>query len=225
MKLARTGVIHLLFGGVVLLTLLVHAQAQQRGVGQAPTQPGQGEKEKKARRCSSGISNQSPEAAEGSAPAGAAARSAQQPDDSYCVEIKGDPAELKQCLTTVLQEKGWSPLPPELPDRLSLGRQVDPEELRKIAVTEIAGGKIQWTDGRVDASLSLKSQSKSTTEIRLFVRILGRGNAPFPVMRPSDWWPLASTGRLEEDLLAQVAASCEGKERTPTAGAAGVRKP
>jgi hypothetical protein len=225
MKLARTALIHLLSGGVVLLTLLVAAQAQQREVGQAPTQPDQGEKERKVRPCSTGISSQPPDAAERSAPAGAGAQGAQQPDDSYCVEIKRDPAELKQCLTSVLQQKGWSPLPPELPDRLSLGRQVDPEELRKIAVTQIAGGKIQWTEGRVDANLSLKSQSKGSTEVRLFVRILGRGNAPFPVMRPSDWWPLASTGRLEEDVLAQFAASCEGKERTPTAGAAGVRKP
>jgi hypothetical protein len=223
MKLARTALIHLLLGGVVLLSPLVHGQVQQSEVGQAPRQPGQGEKEKKVRPCSSGTSSQSPDTAQRSP--GARAQGAQQPDDSYCVEIKGDPAELKQCLTSVLQEKGWSPLPPELPDRLSLGRQVDPEELRKIAVTEIAGGKIQWTEGRVDASLSLKSQSKGTSEVRLFVRILGRGNASFPVMRPSDWWPLASTGRLEEDLLAQVAASCEGKERTPTAGSAGVRKP
>jgi hypothetical protein len=223
MKLARTAVFHLLFGAVLLLSPFVHTQAQHREVGQAAMQSDHGEK--KARLCSSGIGSQSPDRAEGPAQAGAGARGVQQPENGYCAEIKGDPAELKQCLPSALQSEGWSPLPQGLPDHLSFGRQVDPEELRKIAVTQIAGGRIQWTDGRVDASLSLKSHSKGTTEVRLFVNILGRGNAPFPVMRPSDWWPLASTGRLEEDLLAHVAASCEGKERTPTAGAAGVRKP
>ena len=203
--------INLLFGAASWLALPVYAQSEHAGASQALPQPNP--IAKKAAPCSRVSAGQSGD--EDLRPA--------QPDDGYCIDIKGDLIEVKEFVASALQEKGWSPLPPHLPDRLSLSKRVEPEELRHIAVTQIAGGNIHWTEGRVDLTLAFESRGKGNTEVRLFLNILGRGNTSLPIMRPSDLWPLTSTGRLEHDVLAGMEAGWEEKKRTPAA--AGVRKP
>lgn len=136
-------------------------------------------------------------------------------EQGHCIEVRGDPTVSRECLIRALKEKGWMPSPlMEAGTHLLLSRIVDPEELGRIAVTAIAGGRVQWSEGRVDTTLDLEPHRESTTTVRMKVRILGRGTTSLPIMRPSDWWPLDSTGTLERDLLNSIAATCAANSKT-----------
>jgi hypothetical protein len=213
-------VVSFLLCGVLFLDALVCSRAQQ-ATGARQISPQHDHPVRKAASCPSTTTGQSRDEGRGTTGDGVRAQAASQPGGEYCLEVKGDPAALKKCVTSSLQEKGWSPSPAKLSEHLSFWKRVEPKELRRVAVTEIASGNIHWAEARVDATLGFQSRGKGQTEIHLFVNILGRGNTSLPTMRPSDWWPLMSTGRVEADLLAGLQASCEGKERTPAAAASG----
>ena len=133
----------------------------------------------------------------------------------YCIEVRRDPTVVRECLILALKDKGWVPSPLMKADTpLVLSRVVDPDELQRIAVTGIVGGRVQWSEGRVDTTLDLESHNRNTTTVGIQLRILGRGTTSLPIMRPSDWWPLASTGALETDLLNSIAAKCGANSRT-----------
>ena len=136
-------------------------------------------------------------------------------ENGYCIEVRGDPSVLHECLILALKENDWVPSPlVEAGTHFSLSRIVDTDELSRIAVTGIMGGRVQWSEGRVDTTLDLEPHRKNTTTVRIQVRILGRGTTSLPIMRPSDWWPLASTGTLERKLLISIAAKCAANSKT-----------
>jgi hypothetical protein len=136
-------------------------------------------------------------------------------EDGYCIEVRGDPSVLRECVLLALKQTGWLPSSlMEAGTHLSVSRVVDPDELARIAFTGIAGGRVQWSEGRVDTAWDLEPHRKNTTTVRIMVRILGRGTTSLPIMRPSDWWPLASTGTLERKLLNSIAAKCAANSKT-----------
>src|SRR6516164_8588511 len=108
--------INLLFGAASWLALPVYAQSEHAVASQVSPQPNP--MAMKAVPCSRAGASQSGN--EGRGAAQPRAQAASQPEDGYCLDIKGDATEVKQCAAPVLQEKGWSPLPPQLPDRLPL---------------------------------------------------------------------------------------------------------
>lgn len=89
---------------------------------------------------------------------------------------------------------------------------VGPEELRRIAVLDRGKGQIRWTKGiyqLIISSLSLSDEGK--TQIQVNARIFGAGETSLPLMRPSLWWLLPSTGSLEGDILAALVIHCQVK--------------
>src|SRR4051812_7714054 len=154
-------VVSFLFCGLLFLNPLVFSQAQKTArAGQVSPQPDH--VARKAASCPSAMTGQSRNEGRGTTRGRVGAEAASQPGGEYCLEVKGDPPALKECATSSLQEKGWSPLPAELPGRLSFWKRVEPEALRRVAVTEIAGGNIQWAEARVDATLGFQSLGKGT---------------------------------------------------------------
>ncbi len=87
-------------------------------------------------------------------------------------------------------------------------RLVNPEELRRIAVTDREAGRIRWTRGIYQLTIILSPVNGDGTRVRVSARVLGAGETFLPLMRPSNWWPLPSTGSLESDVLAALTAHC-----------------
>lgn len=87
-------------------------------------------------------------------------------------------------------------------------RPVDLEILHRIAVTDRAGAVIRWTKGIYQLTITLSPGEQGGTRVRAAARILGYDESDLRLMRPSPWWPLASTGHLEAGILATVIASC-----------------
>lgn len=87
-------------------------------------------------------------------------------------------------------------------------RPVDLEILHRIAVTDRAGAVIRWTKGIYQLNITLSPGEQGGTRVRAAARILGYDESDLRLMRPSPWWPLASTGHLEAGILAAVIASC-----------------
>jgi hypothetical protein len=87
-------------------------------------------------------------------------------------------------------------------------RLVETDTLRRIAATDRGGGRLRWTYGLYQLSLRLSTVDQARTRVRVSARILGAGETAFPLLRPSAWWPLPSTGRLEGDVRAALARHC-----------------
>lgn len=87
-------------------------------------------------------------------------------------------------------------------------RLVDLETLHRIAVTDRAGAAIRWTKGVYQLTIALSPGEQGGTRVRAAARILGYGESDLRLMRPSPWWPLASTGHHEAGILAAIIASC-----------------
>lgn len=88
---------------------------------------------------------------------------------------------------------------------------VGPEELRRIAVLDRGKGQIRWTKGIYQLTISLSPAEGGKTQIQVNARIFGAGETSLPLMRPSLWWPLPSTGSLEGDILAALVIHCQVK--------------
>lgn len=130
----------------------------------------------------------------------------------FCIELDRPPSALEECARKILQETGWK-LPETSQEKggLLAMRHLDSEELRRVAQTEVLGGKIHWDDGIANAEIRLIPLSESITQARIRTRILAKGSTSLPVMRPSNWWPLSSTGALEGDILAALETRCGAK--------------
>jgi len=68
--------------------------------------------------------------------------------------------------------------------------------------------RIHWVRGRADLILSFSPAADERTRIDLRARILGWGETSLPLLRPSNWWTLPSSGALEGDVLAALKAHC-----------------
>jgi hypothetical protein len=126
----------------------------------------------------------------------------------FCLELDQPQTVVGEYLRSVLGDTGWA-LPTsslEKSSGLRATRSLSAEELRRTAQTEIGGGKIQWEEGGANVEIRLIPRSGGGTQIRVRARILGKGSTSLRLMRMSPWWPLASTGALEGDILAALEA-------------------
>jgi hypothetical protein len=131
----------------------------------------------------------------------------------FCLELDRSRTVVEECLRSVLRETGWT-LPTsslEKSSGLRATRSLSAEELRRAAQTEMGGGKIHWEEGMANVEIQLTPRSGSGTQVRIRARILGKGSTSLRLMRMSPWWPLASTGALEGDILAALEARCGAK--------------
>lgn len=87
-------------------------------------------------------------------------------------------------------------------------RLVNPSALRQIAIIHRAAAEIRWLKGRYQLTITLSQAERDGTRVRAVARILGYGESALPLMRPSPWIPLPSTGTLEGDALAAIIAAC-----------------
>jgi len=130
----------------------------------------------------------------------------------YCIELNRLPSALEECVRRILLETGWSlPARSQEKGRLLATRQLESDELRRVAQTEVLGGKIHWDEAMANAEIRLISLSEGKTQVRIRTRILAKGSTSLPLMRPSNWFPLASTGALEGDILAALETRCGSK--------------
>ena len=130
----------------------------------------------------------------------------------FCLELNQAPPAVEECVRRILPEAGWTlAASSQEKSGLHAGRRVEPDELRRVAQTEIGGGKIHWEEGMVNAEIRLVPLSEGVTQVRIRTRIVARGTTTLRLMRPSPWWPLASTGALEEDVLAALETHCRVK--------------
>jgi len=115
-----------------------------------------------------------------------------------------------QCVQAVVTAQGESTIRVDEEQGMIMTRlrPVNLETLHRIAVTDRAGATIRWTKGIYQLTIALSTGEQGGTRVRAAARILGYGKSDLRLMRPSPWWPLASTGHLEADILAAVIASC-----------------
>lgn len=115
-----------------------------------------------------------------------------------------------RCVQTVLTGQGESIIRVDEEQGVIMTRlrPVDLKTLHRIAVTDRAGAAIRWTKGMYQLTIALSPGEQGGTRVRTAARILGCGETALPLMRPSPWWPLPSTGNLEAGILSAITASC-----------------
>jgi len=90
-------------------------------------------------------------------------------------------------------------------------RSVEPEELQQIANIKPGGGQISWKQGSYQLIINLSPVEQQRTKVKVSVRIVGSGETRLPLMRPSLLQLLPSTGRLERDILSDLASQCRDR--------------
>jgi hypothetical protein len=127
------------------------------------------------------------------------------------IEVNRPLLDALRCVQAVLTDQGESIIRVDeehgvITTRL---RPVNLETLHRIAVTDRAGAAIRWTKGIYQLTIALSPSEQGGTRVQATARILGYGESDLRLMRPSPWWPLASTGHLEAGILAAVIVSCQ----------------
>ena len=122
------------------------------------------------------------------------------------------PSSFVECIKGVLKDRGERLLASdEAKGRITTApRVLGPDELRKIAVTEKRGDKVQWVQGMVQLTFTFAAADGGPARMEVTARILGKAQTFLPLMRPSDWLPLPSNGILEGEVLAAMRQSCGG---------------
>jgi len=112
-----------------------------------------------------------------------------------------------QAVLTARGEKIWR-VDKENSTIITAFRLVNPSALRQIAIIHRAAAGIRWLKGRYQLTITLSQAEREGTRIQAMARILGYGESALPLMRPSPWIPLPSTGTLEGDALTAITAAC-----------------
>ncbi len=128
------------------------------------------------------------------------------------VELQLPPARARACIAAALEETGWSVVRRGTGrESLRASRTVPAEELERIAETRRAA-EIRWAHGRVDLLAGFSPLGRNATRLELRVRVLAEGETSAPLMRPTNWWPLPSTGALEGELAAALQTRCSRRD-------------
>lgn len=119
-------------------------------------------------------------------------------------------SRVRGCVLEILRERGESvPGPEGQKDVIKTGfRSVTGEELKRIAQLPMQG-KARWTKGRYSIQLSASAGPGDSTVLALSVRIIGHGETELPLLRPSPWWSLRSSGVLEQEVLSAILQCCK----------------
>ncbi len=123
-----------------------------------------------------------------------------------------------RCATSALEEKGWSVLPFENEKRQLLAfRVIGADELPRVADTQQPQGGSDRAQARANLNLNFSPAKDGRTRIDVRLRIVGEGATSLPVLRPSNWTALPSTGALESDVLAALQVHCGPARNLPSA--------
>jgi hypothetical protein len=122
-----------------------------------------------------------------------------------CLEVKGDPIELQEFLQALIRDQKWRIGQEQTSaDSWSFVRYLEPEELARFAHTEILGGRIVWTAGKVAVQVTTAGATDGFTRVQITAKFLGKGNTNERFARPTDFWPLVSKGTLESGMIAAL---------------------
>jgi hypothetical protein len=150
----------------------------------------------------------------------------QRPASSLLVN-KAPLAAAMRCAISALEKQGWSFLPsheqgmnvlPSEKERKELLaiRELRPDELRRDADTSQHEGS-EGVQGRANLNLNFSPANGNATRIDARLRIVAEAATPVPVLRPSNWSPLRSTGVLEKEVLVALQSHCGPARKLPLA--------
>jgi hypothetical protein len=122
-----------------------------------------------------------------------------------CLEVKGDPIELQEFLQALIRDQKWRIGQEQASaESWSFVRYLEPEELARFAHTEILGGRIAWTEGKVGVQVMTAKAAEGFTRVQVTAKFQGKGNTNERLARPTNIWPLASKGILEGSMIAAL---------------------
>jgi hypothetical protein len=131
-----------------------------------------------------------------------------------CLEVKAAPLELQEFLQAFVRGQKWRVGQEQpSPEGLSFVRYLEPEELARFAHTEILGGRIVWTEGRVTVQVTTTEAADGFTHVRINAKFQGKGTAREHFARPTGLWPLVSRGTLEGSLIAALESRTDSPPR------------
>jgi hypothetical protein len=132
-------------------------------------------------------------------------------DESQAVTPDADAGvrtpSLLDCARSILQQHGETILRPsaQSDQLLTWPHQVDREELARLAVITDTD-QAQWLDGMYQIQITLVSDESGAPRLDVEARILGRQRTSLPLLRPSPWQRLDSSGVIEQEVNADLAA-------------------
>jgi hypothetical protein len=131
-----------------------------------------------------------------------------------CLEVKGAPLEFQEFLQAFIRGQKW-PISQEQvsAERLSFVRYLEPEELARFAHTEILGGRIVWTEGKVAVQVTMSEAANGFTQVQINAKFQGKGATKEHFARPTGLWPLVSRGTLEGSMIAALQSRADSSRR------------
>jgi hypothetical protein len=131
-----------------------------------------------------------------------------------CLEAKGEPIELQEFLRAFIRDQKWRIGPEQASaEGVNFVRYLEPDELARLAHTEILGGRIAWTEGKVAVRVTTSQAADGYTQVQITAKFQGKGNAKERFARPADLWPLASRGTLEGSMIAALESRADSSRR------------
>jgi len=178
-----------------LFGVLYHAAAfSEASNSQSPTH---------TRPCSSNSSSTPDSKAANGLPKSKSAEAPARPP--ACLEVKGDPIELREFLRALVRDQKWRIGQEQASaESWSFVRYLGPEELARFAETEVLGGHIVWTEGKVAVRVTTTEAADGFTRVEIAAKFLGKGTSDGRFARPMDFWPLVSRGSLEGSMIAAL---------------------
>jgi hypothetical protein len=98
------------------------------------------------------------------------------------------------------------------PSELRSFRYVTAEDLKRIAQGP-RDSQASWSRPRVDLIVSFAAAASRMTRVELRARIFAETETPELALRPTNLQPLASTGVLEDELIAALKARCSAEAK------------
>lgn len=129
-----------------------------------------------------------------------------------CMEVRATSLAIREFFAGYVREQKWNAgkgVSP--PDGWTFTRFLEKEELAQVARTDVLGGRMTWTEGKAFIEIKTSDAGDGFTRVQILTKFQGRGQTTIGFARPSDWWPLASKGTLESDMLAALQSHFSSK--------------
>lgn len=134
-------------------------------------------------------------------------------EKSYsCVELRASPLAIHDFFSEYIREQKWKAgKGVSSADGWTITRFLEKEELEHVARTDVLGGRVTWTEGKALVEIKTSDARDGFTRVQILTKFQGRGQTTLELARPSDWWPLASKGTLESDMIAALQSHFSAK--------------